>query len=168
MSAVTTPPNPQRTIVLKCDSLGEKYLEGRVEAAKSITPGMLVERTATSGTDPDGFWQPHSTQGGPAEAVVAMELGFVADVPYASTFSGGTIDDAYAANDVVRMHECQPGDELYMFLKANGSAVTPVDFLQSAGNGDLEKQTSTNQRLFKALESVTPGTSRTRIRVRKL
>lgn len=168
MAAITTPPNPQRTIILKCDRIGEKYNEGRVAVSKSILPGMLIERT-TADTPPDGDWQPHSTAGGFAEAAVALELGFVADIPF-QTFSGGTIDDAYAAADLVRMHLCQPGDEMYMLLAASATAVVLTDFLESAGDGTLRKASSTNQRLFKPLEAVdnSAGAARARIRVRKL
>jgi hypothetical protein len=168
MAAITTPPNPQRTIVLKCSSLGDKYHEGRVQAGKTITPGMLVER-ATTGTKPDGDYRPHSTAGGPAERIVAQELAFIADVP-GLTFSGGTIDDNYAAGDLVRMHQCQPGDECYMLLGAGATAVIEVDFLESAGTGYLRKASGTNTRLFKPLEAVdnSTGANPARIRVRAI
>lgn len=162
--AITTPNSYPRTILLRGE-LHDKQTEGYVQATKTIYPGMLCEQ-GTGGDNPYKHYQPHSTQGGEAELLVAIEPQ-IADVPFA-TFVGGTIDDAYAAGGHLRLHICKPGDELYMFLKASGSAVTEGNFLQSAGNGDLEKQTSTNKRLFVALEDKTPTASRTRCRVRAL
>lgn len=166
MAEVSAPPSSPRTIVLRGSRGGTQRLEGRVATAKSITPGMLIEKT-TSGDYPYGAYQPHSTQGGYAEKLIAEELGMVADIPGA-TFSGGTVDDAYAAGDLVFIHNCIEGDEVHAFLKASGTVTALTSFLQSAGNGDLEVATSTNVRLFKALEVVTPGSSRTRCRVRAL
>jgi len=170
MSQLTTPPATPNTILLRIDSLGEKYLEGRVAAAKTVTPGMLVERTTDASNNPDGVWQPHSTAGGYAEPIVAVELALVADVPK-QTYSGGTIDDVYNAGDLLRMHECQPGDELYMFLPASASAVVLTDFLTSNGDGTLKKASSTDVRGWKPLEAVdnsANAASKARIRVRRL
>lgn len=161
---ITSPPTRPGTIVLRGDL--KQKIEGVVAASATIYPGMLCEKT-TAGGPRGGDYQPHSTQGGFAEKLVAMEP-LIAD-EYQQTYQGGTVDDAYAEGDHVRFHIAQPGEsECHMFLKASGSAVVLTDFLQSAGNGDLEKATSTNQRLFKPLEAVTPGSSRTRIRVRAL
>jgi hypothetical protein len=162
--AITTPQTNPRTILLRGE-LHKVQTEGYVQATKSIIPGMLVE-PGTGGANPYKHYQPHATQGEVTEPLVALEP-MIADVPFA-TFQGGTIDDTYAAGDHLRVHYAQPGDELYMFLKASGSAVIEGDFLQSAGNGDLEKVTTTNARLFTALEAKTPTAARTRVRVRRV
>lgn len=163
MAEVSTPPSNPRTIVLR-GNLSERHMEGY--ASTTVYPGMLVEKK-TTGVEPYGQWGPHATAGGYAEKVIAVE-GYVADIPQASTFNGGTVDDAYASGDLMMMHHCEPGDEVWVWLVASGTAVTNADFLTSNGNGDLKKATSTDQRLFKVLESVTPGSSRTRCRARAL
>jgi hypothetical protein len=166
MAEVSTPPTNPRAILLKGD-FAKWALEGKVATAKEIIPGMLVEKT-TAGENPYGDYQPHVTQGGYSEKIVAMK-GMVADIPFSTaTLKTGGVDDVFAAGEHVFLHRAQPGEEFWMFLKASGSAVVIGDFLQSAGNGDLEKATSTNQRLFAVLEAKTPGGSRTRCRVRAL
>lgn len=160
MSEVTSPPTPN-TILLR-GKQSETHVEGR--ASTTITPGFLISKT-TSGDYPYGKWAPHPTAGGLAEKVVALE-GRVADVP-GLAFTGGTIDDDYLVDQLVFAHHCQPGDELYMFLKASGSAVILTDNLESAGDGTLRKLAS-GVALFHVLEAKTPGSSKTRIRVRAL
>jgi hypothetical protein len=142
--AITTPQTNPRTILLRGE-LHKVQTEGYVQATKSIIPGMLVE-PGTGGANPYKHYQPHATQGEVTEPLVALEP-MIADVPFA-TFQGGTIDDTYAAGDHLRVIE--------------------GDFLQSAGNGDLEKVTTTNARLFTALEAKTPTAARTRVRVRRV
>lgn len=155
------------TIVLK-GKLNRNQVEGWVQATKTIIPGMLIEKTTTE-DPPYGYYQPHATQGGDAECLVAIEP-MLADVPF-QTFKGGTVDDEYVAGDHVRAHIAQPGEEFHMFLKASGTVTAlsgASSLLMSAGNGDLEVRTTTLRALFKALEVVTPGGTRTRIRVRRL
>jgi hypothetical protein len=167
MAGVTTAPATPNTIVLKSLGIGERYSEGLVQAAKTITPGYLVERVVDDESQPK--WQGHSTAGGYAEIVVAVELGFVADIPK-QTYSGGTIDDVYNAGDLVRLHHCHKGDELFMLVPASASAIVITDFLTSNGDGTLKKATSTDQRLFKPLQALdnSAGATTARIRVRVL
>lgn len=152
MAEMTSPPTPN-TILLR--GTIDKLWEGRAHAA-GIYPGMLVQKSAT-GEHPYGNWKVHATQGVAARKMIVME-GRVADIPK-QTYTGGTIDDAYASGDLMFMHECIPGNEIWGLLKASGTATT-LDtanrFLMSAANGCLEVRTTTLVALFEALEVKTP------------
>lgn len=155
MVLTLTHPTTPNVIVLKTNSLGGiNYHENPIQAAKTIRPGMLIERIA------GGFVQPHSTAAGPAEKLVATELGLVADIPGNAgdtvTVLGGGIDDNYVAggqNALVRSHLCESGDEMYLLLPPSAAAVTEADYLTSNGDGYVKKGATTDSRLFKALES---------------
>lgn len=171
MANLSDPPNPQRTILLS-GRFHQTAWEGRCRPNRTIIPGMLVEQIAGTGGTPYQYpsLQPHGTAAGQAEKHIAVELGMVADVPYATTFSGGTIDDAYAAGDLVFVHQCRTNDIIYGLLKASGAAVTLADTVESAGDGTFKKTTA-GFPLFKVLENITPGatpTTGTRIRLRAL
>lgn len=147
------------TICLKVNAIGEKYGEGLVKAAKTIKPGHLIESTADA-VDVYGreTMQPHSVALGKGEQVVAIE----------EFFTGGTIDDLYPAGAVVRFHRCLKGDLMWMLLKI-GENILPTDYLESAGDGTLQKLT-TGVALFKAAEikDNTSGGLVVRIRARAL
>lgn len=132
-------------------------------AAGAITPGHLIKLTTDVGTDNEKKGRQlivHGTVGGPAERAFALE----------DALQGKTIDDAYASGDLVFYILAEPGDVVYAWLDA-GESVTPADFLQSAGNGRLEKVTGSNARLAVPLETVVnneSGDVPVRIRVRLL
>jgi len=89
-------------------------------AADTVTPGDLVE------LDSDGYYQPHSTEGGYAERIFAE----------ADVLQGNTISTDYDAADLVSANVEVTGNETQAFLKA-GENVSIGDFLVSAGDGTL-------------------------------
>ena len=132
MPAKTSP----STIVLKGEE--KNYDEGRVTTAVTIKPGMLCERVAA------GTYSPHGTAGGWAEAFIAKEDAII----------GKTINDAYAAGDLLRFHKCQKGDEVLVICPTS-LTLTPAVYLTSNGDGKMKIGASTDIRLFKCLDTVT-------------
>jgi len=129
----------------------------------AITPGMLVELTA-------GEVRPHSTQGGNATPMFAVEGQNEDSV----LFTLGDIDIAYDDdNCAVKVAYCNNGDQVYALLGA-GQAVTIHGLLQSASDGYLMAYTAgTNLPLrpvCRALETVNnaAGTSAVRVKVEVL
>lgn len=164
ISQLSSAPN---TIMLKVNSIGEKYGEGKVKTGKTIYPGDLIDPT-TDTTYPDCTYQPFATAAGLCDRIVAIELALAADVFGAATTKGGTIDDAYAAGDTVRFHECMPGDIMYMWVAASASAIAQNAYLEADGAGGLRVYNA-GVRLFRAMEAVDNhlnGASRARIRAR--
>lgn len=90
-------------------------------AAGTIYPGMLIERTSADKV------QAHSTEGGNMSAMFAIE----------DALQGNDIDDAYSADDQVRIWHAQPGDQVLACL-ADGENISIGDYLQSKGDGTLE------------------------------
>lgn len=91
-----------------------------VATAVAISPGMLVERTSA------GLVQAHSTEGGDAAVIVALE----------DNFQGKTVDDAYAVSTLIFLGIPRKGTKMNMLLKA-GENVAIGDNLVSAGDGTL-------------------------------
>jgi hypothetical protein len=91
-------------------------------ANAAITPGMLIEQIST------GKVRAHATIGGTALAMFALE----------DELQGKTIDDAYAADNRVQCWIPNPGDQVNALLD-DGETVVIGDFLESAGNGYLQK-----------------------------
>jgi len=127
----------------------------------AITPGMLVETVA-------GEVRPHSTQGGNAERMFAVE-GLNED---ASSKTLGDIDTDYDDdNAAVKVWFPKPGDYVYALLGA-GQQVAVEGLVQSASDGYLMPYTAgTNipERIVgRATEAVdnSAGTSAARVRVR--
>ena len=127
----------------------------------AITPGMLVETVA-------GEVRPHSTQGGNAERLFAIE-GLNED---ASSVTLGDIDTDYDDdNCAVKVWFAQPGDLVYALLVAGGS-VSAEGLLQSASDGYLMAYTAAAQLpeklIARATETVdnSAGTSAVRVRAR--
>lgn len=108
----------KNTIVLK------KYVDIYDEkvAVAELYPGHLLEITSA------GKVQKHSTAGGNHARLVATEDGL----------RGNNIDVAFAANDPVQVATFIPGEIAFMRLK-NGENVAIGDFLESAGDGTLQK-----------------------------
>jgi hypothetical protein len=130
-----------------------------IRAGGAIKPGHLISVQAA------GTVVVHPTAGGTAGAGRGTPL----SVALEDDFQGRGIDDAYAATDLVQDHLCQPGDELYMFLKTanNATLATP---LTSAGDGALKLANgTTDQNMFMPVEALnnTSG-SDSRLRVRAL
>ena len=123
-------------------------------AGGAITPGYLIERYSASGTPK---FQAHSTASGMAAKTVALE----------PTMLNKTVDDAYAAGDLVEAAVLAPGAAAWMLI-ASGQTLVAGDFMESTGNGTIRKYTS-GVRLFQALEDKTAAfTGLTRIRVEAL
>lgn len=116
---MTTP----NTILLD-GCLGRQYDEALVQTGQSITPGMLIERVS-------GKVQPHSSRGGKARRLFAVEEGLI----------GLPIDTAYAAGEFCRFVEPADGNRVYALLHA-GENVTKDDWLISYGDGTLAKLAS--------------------------
>src|SRR6056297_3296955 len=131
----------KNTVILK------DYLKIReeYEAAAAITPGYLIEMTSA------GKVQAHSSAGQNMIHMFALE----------DEHQGNGISDAYSSGDQVQCWIPQRGDQVYALLD-DGESVTKGDFLESAGNGNLQKYTAdaegvanyTNQIVGIALETV--------------
>ena len=110
----------KNTIVVK------SYLNIREQltaTAVAITPGFLIERTSTS-----GYCQAHSTEAGNVLPMFAVE----------DELQGKLISDNYAVSATIQAWIPTRGDVVYALLD-NGENVAIGDFLESAGNGKLQK-----------------------------
>lgn len=124
------------TILLK--GRDARYDEGRVKAATTIKPGMLIERFT------DGTWQPHATAGGTfTGGAVASE----------DALQGKTITDNYSGGDLIRLYIPLPGDEVQLILKAGENAAMNSK-LSSNGDGTMQVVTGTEGVVFEALEAL--------------
>lgn len=122
-------------------------------AAGAITPGHLMEM------DSNGKVVVHNSAGVLAERMFALE----------DALQGGTIDDAYAADDVVATVMCHPGDVVYALLAA-GEDAEKGEFLTSNGDGELKVATGSDAVVGVALDNLdlsdSNETEAERIRVR--
>lgn len=117
-------------------------LEERVAAA-AITPGHLVEFTSADTV------QKHSTAVGVAENAFAVE----------DALQGKTINDAYAAGDLVQIDIAAAGAERLVWI-AVSQTIVKGDKLTSAGNGNLKKVAAgTDYPIAVAAEAVTTDAS---------
>lgn len=107
--------NPS-TILLKGDPVRKER-----DAAAAITPGHLLQLNSTNKV------AVHASAGANALRWFAFE----------NDIAGDGISDAYAADEVVQILSCRPGDEVYAWLAA-GENVTIGTFLESAANGQLK------------------------------
>lgn len=89
-------------------------------ASKAITPGMLCEVVT------DGRVQPHSTEGGRAERLVAYE----------DALQGGIVSTAYAVGAQVMLALVEPGTVMNMLIQS-GQNADPGEEVISAGDGTL-------------------------------
>ena len=142
--AITT--NPPNTIWLG----GPRTEIGDRSAKAAVTPGHLVERVNTAGVHQ---WQKHATAGGNTTRAVATEQSML----------NKTIEDAYAAEDLMEVSELAGGSSALMFI-ASGQNIAYGDSLESAGDGTLRILAS-GTALFRALETKANVTVLTRIRV---
>ncbi|MFP4018237.1 MAG: hypothetical protein ACLFUH_03220 [Bacteroidales bacterium] len=92
------------------------------EAAESFYPGHLLELNS------DGKFQKHSNAGESLVPLFAIE----------DALQGNDIDDEYSSDDPVRGWFAQRGDHALGILK-DGQNVVIGDFLESAGDGTLQK-----------------------------
>lgn len=127
-------------------------LQHEAIAAAAITPGMLVERSASGGV------QAHSTAQGGGVPAFAQEFGM----------TGGTIDTAYTSGDQVIFKDYAAGSHVYALVPASAAAIAENDSLVSNGDGTLRLQTasSTGIVVAKALEAVDNSAGGTPARIR--
>lgn len=104
----------------------KKYLDiiEEYKAHEVITPGELLELNS------DKEVLPHATAGGNVLAMFALE----------DELQGKDIDDDYVTGDQVQVWVTVRGEEVYAILK-DGENVSIGDFLESAGDGLLQKHT---------------------------
>lgn len=124
--------NPSRIVLV-----GDNYRHEEAYAQAALTPGHLVELTAT------GKVQKHSVAGGPAECLFAIE----------DALQGRGINTAYAANELVSLAIPRKGDVVYVWL-SGGESADPSEYLTSNGDGTFKVASSTDIRLLKPLETV--------------
>lgn len=89
-------------------------------ASKAVSPGMLCEIVT------DGRVQYHSTQGGRAERLVAVE----------DALQGRGVATAYSVGDQVMLSVVEPGTVMNMLIAA-GQNADPGEEVISAGDGTL-------------------------------
>lgn len=152
------------TIVLKSPSTPhyEEYPLAPLDACGNgaITPGMLVELVS-------GEVRPHSTQGGDATRMFAVE-GLNED---SDSKTLGDIDVQYDDdNGAVKVFYAKPGDQVYALLGA-GQNVAIHGYLQSASDGVLMAYAAAAQKpekiVGRALEAKnnTAGSAAVRVKV---
>ena len=110
----------QNTILLKADALSNQNLREERVANAAITPGHFVELMSTNKV------RVHATAGGAITPLIACE----------DSYSGGTIDTAYAASGRVFLAWLREGDEVQARL-ANGETAAIGSKLESYGDGTL-------------------------------
>ena len=91
-------------------------------AAAAFYPGSLLYLNSS------GTVAKHAAAGQPAAALFALE----------DSLQGKKISEAYAAADQVQVLFAVPGEEVYAILN-DGQNVAIGDYLESAGNGYLQK-----------------------------
>ena len=99
---------------------GTLWQKEELVAASTISPGMLLEVIAA------GTIQAHSTEGGRAERIIALE----------DEFQGKTVDDDYSADDPVQIAVAVPG-EVFNLLMAAGEDGAPGAAVVSGGDGTV-------------------------------
>lgn len=97
------------------------------EAAEAITPGQLVELKS------DGKVQKHATAGDYASVLIALE----------DELQGNTIQDDYAADDIVFAWAVQSGEEVLVSIES-GDDPDVGTVLYSAGNGNFTVSSAGN------------------------
>jgi len=114
----------RNTVFIK-DWGGNRRMEYPIAAA-ALYPGHLVEINS------NGKVQKHSTADGNVVPVkVAVE----------DAFQGNDLGDGYSSDDPVSVWTPQSGD-WFMGILANDEDVSEGDFLESAGDGTLQKWTA--------------------------
>lgn len=120
------------TIVLRGD-LHKRHEEARANAA--LSPGHIIMKNASNKV------LKHASAGVGGQMWVAKERG-------AFGTPAGTINDAYAADDLVFYHMPQRGDLLYCRVAAAAVAIAFNDPLTSDGAGGLKKGNGTSEVTF--------------------
>jgi hypothetical protein len=144
--------NPN-TVFLGGDRGNRPNIINDLAASETITPGHLIERFNNAGVI---RFRKHAVAGG-GGGIVAL------DHPMANK----SVDDTYAANDLVEAASLSPGEVAWMFI-ASGQTIVAGNKLESAGDGTLRILAS-GVALFVADESKTAAfTGLTRIRAERI
>lgn len=121
---------------------------GTLEAAATITPGFLLQRTS------ENKIFPHVTVGGASQKMIALEK------------DGQSIDTTYTSGEDVSYKICRAGDNAYMILK-DGEVVSIGSWCCSNGDGKLRNGSGSSYDIVgEALEAVTAnGDSRVLVEI---
>jgi len=112
-----------KTIILKGSGVRKEAL-----ASGSVTPGHLLQLTSA------GAFIVHQVAKGIGRALFAVE----------DDLQGNGIDDVYATTTLVQANIMQKGDVVNAIL-ATSQTIVRGDYLESAGNGQLQKLTAASQ-----------------------
>lgn len=107
--------------------------EGEGGAGGAITPGHLIAWNSA------GALVVHATAGGNAAKMFALE----------NELYGQTTADAFASGDRVPFFVARPGDVVQARIKASEN-IAVGDYLESAGDGTLQKVTADSADLYNA------------------
>ncbi len=128
-----------KTVIVKQNEAQRAQEE--LTAVSTIYPGALVEITSA------GKVQHHSNVAQNAAIKFALE----------DNLQGEGLDDTYAADDVVQVWTPQRGDMVFAVLN-DGEDISIGDFLESAGNGFLQKHVADIAEGGSSAESVSDTT----------
>lgn len=95
----------------------------------TLTPGMLVALNSA------GKWVAHPTEGGDGLRAFVVE----------ADYNGKGIDDNFAANDWAQVWLVPAGAEVNTLVAAGAGAIAVGDWLESAGDGTVQKATAASQ-----------------------
>lgn len=101
------------------------YVREEKECAEAVTPGHLIEINSS------GKCQKHSTAGGPAVPMFALE----------ESLAGGLVSEAYTSGERVQLGIFRSGDLVYA-LVADGEDIDEGDMLVSDGSGCLKERST--------------------------
>jgi hypothetical protein len=131
---------------------GQRVEIGDIPASEAITPGMLVERFSSAGSQ---FWRKQVTAAADVSKSIATDMNMLNKGP----------DDICAVNDLIEVSVASPGSNWWMLIPS-GQNISAGNFLESAGDGYLRVYAA-GKRLFVALEdknnAAGPGAARIRV-----
>lgn len=131
----------------------DRAIVNDIAASEAITPGHLIERFNNAGVI---RFKKHATAAQATAPIVALNQSML----------NKTVDDAYAAGDLVEAAVMQKGATAWMFI-ASGQNIVAGQRLESAGDGTL-RALAAGVALFHALENKPTVQVLTRIRVEAL
>jgi hypothetical protein len=130
---------------------GDRTQINDLTASEALTPGHLIERFNNAGVI---RWRKHASAG--------QTLGVSASVATEMAMMNKSVDDAYAAGDLVEASVLHKGAFAWMLI-ASGQNIVAGNRLESAGDGTLRILAS-GAAIFVALENKPTVTVLTRIR----
>lgn len=124
------------------------YHEGTVASGGTPSPGMAVA------FDSSGTWDETAV----AQAAALKRSLFLATE---ASLKGYTVDNAYAAGDVLFLYACQPGDIVQVLVKDGESIAIDDDLVEEGGGSGLFVEAAGTEAVFRAvaLEAVSPSGS---------